>query len=110
MKMMKVKGKNTYQYVELFGDPNKQLEPAEFRIYFPFGSVSLARTSDGEYWAHVSTLKDDDQGITRHAGSLVHARLDIEGKSSSDANLGDFNNPELYHAAIRIGKGDNHER
>lgn len=36
------------------------------------------------------------------AGKLSDARLDIIGKNSSDVNIGDFNNPGLYHVAVKV--------
>jgi hypothetical protein len=35
---------------------------------------------------------------------IVNARLDQHGKHAADSDLGDFNNPSLYHVAMRISR------
>jgi hypothetical protein len=37
---------------KILGNP-KHPEPAEHRIEFPGGAVNIARTSEGDYWAHI---------------------------------------------------------
>lgn len=93
------------QGFQLYGDPKRQLEPAEVRIAFPGGDISACRTSDGSYWAHVRINTETDAIANDEAerGYLTDARLDIDGKATSEVDVGDFRNGQLYHVAIRIG-------
>lgn len=93
---------NQVQFVELFGNPKKQLEPYEFRIYFPFGSVSVCRTTDNNYWVHFATKRTDKEGLEFVAGKISNARLDIDGQSVHEARTGDLKNPKLRHLALLI--------
>jgi DNA (cytosine-5)-methyltransferase 1 len=36
------------------------------------------------------------------AGRIVDARMDILGRHTGDVNVGDFNDPDLYHLAVRV--------
>jgi hypothetical protein len=92
--------------VRLFGNP-QQPEPGEFRVCFPGGDLSVTRCTDGTYWAHVRVEHEghpaevpDDIVPSR----IVAARLDLLDKHTSEANVGDFNNPNLYHVAFRIAR------
>lgn len=95
--------------VRLLGD-SKRPEHAEFNVAFPGGEVSIVRTTDGDYWAHVHVSRpgvggydpDEDQ-----RGRIVDARLDILGRHTSDVNVGDFNDPDLYHLAVRVAREGN---
>ena len=89
--------------VELKGDP-KNPEPIHFRVVLPFGDVDIVRCTDGSYWVHARINKEDD-GLNpdRTFGKFVDARIDIIGKHASDCNAGDFNDPNMYHAAVKIG-------
>lgn len=88
---------------ELYGDPKRQPEPEELRIYFPGGEVNLTRCEDGSYWVH-ATRHEGGNGYDdeRQAGRLVDARIDVRGKPASECNAGDFANPDTYHVAVRI--------
>lgn len=47
-----------------------------------------------------------DAYIVKHfagPGAIKDARLDQTDKHASESNLGDFERPELYHLAVRIG-------
>lgn len=89
--------------VRLLGD-KRQPEPEEFRVAFPGGSISVTRTTDGDYWAHVvvnhpgATFHDPDSP----SGSIADGRVDVLGKHASESSAGDLGNPQAYHAAIRI--------
>lgn len=95
--------------VRLLGDPRKP-EHAEFNVAFPGGMASVVRTTDGEYWVHVHVSRpgaggyDPDKDV---GGRIVDARLDIVGRHASDSNLGDFNDPDLYHLAVRVTREGN---
>jgi hypothetical protein len=80
------------------GGNMKDPEKAETIIKFPTGEVSITRTTDNNYWVHVHVKKDlvTDKAISE----IINARLDIENMSTSQANIGDFNNPGLYHLAV----------
>lgn len=93
--------------IALSGNP-KSCEPAHVRISFPGGDVEVVRATDGEkpdYWVHVRVNKTGHGMFVPGedtAASITDARLDQLDKSASDANLGDFNRPELYHLAVRV--------
>ena len=93
--------------IELSGNP-KSCEPDHVRIVFPGGWVEVTRATDGknpDYWVHVGIRHPKDgmhvEGEFR-TGKLDDARLDIHGMHSSDVDTGDFENPNLYHAAFRV--------
>lgn len=90
--------------VRLLGDPRKP-EHAEFNVAFPGGEVNIARASDGAYWVHVYTSRPGTPGYSPEAdpaGRIVDARMDILGRHTGDVNVGDFNDPDLYHLAVRV--------
>jgi hypothetical protein len=93
--------------IELTGNP-KKMEPDHVRIAFPGGDVEVVRSTDGknpDYWVHVRInhpqggmfVPDEDR-----IGKLSDTRLDILEKHSSEVNVGDFNDPGLYHVAFKI--------
>lgn len=92
------------QGVKLKGD-RRNPEPESFRVQFPGGDADVTRTTDNEYWIHVRvnrpghTIDEDEPN-----GRIVDARLDIEDKHASETKVGDFENPNLYHLAVRIAK------
>jgi hypothetical protein len=65
--------------VVLLGDP-KHPESAEHIIEFPGGAIQVARTSDGEYWAHIIVNRGfagaDGDGRESARGEVVDARID----------------------------------
>lgn len=90
--------------VELEFDRTKP-EPEHFRIVFPGGDVEVTRTSDCDAWVHVRVNTKEDADVLegeRRQGCIVGARLDIKGKHASESDLGDFENPDLYHLAVRV--------
>lgn len=75
----------------LNGDPENP-ESAEYSIEFPGGSISVCRTSDNKYWAHVyvndQDVSSDIGTVFSRKGKLVKMResenhyavlVDIEG-------------------------------
>ncbi len=95
------------QGVILRGDKNRQPEPEYFRVVFPGGDVDVVRTTDDEYWVHIRVNRPEDcvvEELNAVPGKLVDARLDIEGKHTSNANVGDFADPGLYHLAVRVAR------
>jgi hypothetical protein len=91
--------------VELEGNPKKP-EPDHFRVYFPGGDVDITRTTDNEYWihVHVNCKESTSYNPMEPTGFIKDARLDITDISASEANIGDFDNPNLYHLAFRVGR------
>lgn len=90
--------------VELTGDPKKQPEKPHFRVAFPGGDIDIARTTDGEYWVHVNVNRVENGGYEPESdtGRITDARLDIHGKSTTEADLGDFGHEGLFHIAFKI--------
>ena len=92
------------QGVKLKGNP-KNPEPESFRVQFPGGDVDVTRTTDNEYWVHIRVNRPEIT-IDEEApnGRIVDARLDIVDKHVAETDVGDFENPNLYHLAVRIAK------
>lgn len=90
----------TAKVILLKGDP-KNPESAEHIIKFPGGSISVCRTSDNEYWAHIEVNKgqvSDQLGIREQkAGTIVDARLDYPGFIEEIDSI-----EALSHLAVRI--------
>jgi hypothetical protein len=55
----------TAKVIKLSGDP-KSPESAEHHILFPGGSISVCRTSNDEYWAHIYVNHEEKQDDTVH--------------------------------------------
>jgi hypothetical protein len=91
--------------VVLEGDPKKP-EPIHFRVVFPGGDIDIARTSNNQdYWVHVRVDHPDDGNDPYREvmdARIVDARLDCRDKDATCMDVGDFNNPTLYHLAVRI--------
>ncbi len=107
MKLKVTRFGDSAEGIELHGKRSRN-EPDHVRITFPGGDVEVVRAKDGDdpdYWVHVR-INHKDHGMFVQdediAGSITSARMDILGMNSSDVNVGDFDNPGLYHAAFRI--------
>lgn len=90
--------------IELKGDPRNP-EPDHTRIMFPGGEVDVARTTDNEYWVHISI--NDPELVAydpfRPTARLVDARADLI--NPIDGRPVDLK-PVLekaYHFAVRVG-------
>lgn len=85
--------------INLLGDPKKQIEAAEHIINFPGGSFSVTRTSNQDYWVHVSVNKDetvDDIEKDSKNGGIKTIRMDTpDGVVTIDE-------PDTDHFAILI--------
>ncbi len=89
--------------VQLLGDPKKP-EPIHFRIYLPFGDVDITRTKDNDYWIHISRNGEiAAQNEGKLEGRFIDARLYLNDKHAGQEDIGDFNDPALYHLAVRLG-------
>lgn len=82
----------TAKVIELKGDKSKA-ESAEHIIKFPGGSISVCRTSDENYWAHISVNKEqvvEDISNMSKKGSIEMIRLDTpEGVKEVDPQNSD---------------------
>ena len=93
------------------GNIKKRLEPSEHMIEFPGGSISVMRTSDNEYWAHIWVNKKqvlEDIHILSKPGRVVEGRIDYDYPEGIDEIHGA---ERVSHIAIRIStKEVGHER
>jgi hypothetical protein len=91
------------------GDARNQ-EPEHVRIHFPGGEVEVTRAADGpdaDYWIHVHVhhpKSDAVAALGEAAAKITDARLDILGRHSSEVDVGEFENPDLYHLAVRVAR------
>lgn len=88
----------------LEGNPEKP-EPTYASIEFPGGEITLARTSDGCYWAHINCFRSDgfDESEAGHRrGRFTDSRIDTQGQHASEVIGGDFARPDTYHVAVKI--------
>ena len=74
MKNLKLKhfGTNA-QGIEITGDKKNQ-EPEHVIIKLPNGEIEIARTSDNNYWVHVSKKRNHTTG--EYSGKMSKFRLD----------------------------------
>lgn len=86
--------KKAPKLIQLFGDKTKKTESAEHIIEFPGGAIEVARTTDGEYWAHIIINRgqalEDCAGLNSKRGTVVGARVD-RGTGTID-ELEDYGN------------------
>lgn len=69
--------------IELLGDKTTRIESAEHIIEFPGGAIEVARTTDGQYWAHIIVHRGPamaDDGSTRESirGEVVGSRIQCD--------------------------------
>lgn len=87
--------KMTAQTIVLQGNPKKP-ESAEHHIIFPGGSISVCRTTDNRYWAHVTinrrSLGDNAGILESKEGKIECVRIDtLDGVKLVDhKNTGHF--------------------
>ena len=64
--------------ITLLGDKRKP-ESAEHIIEFPGGAIEVARTSDGNYWAHIIVNRNwadsDQEGSYAAIGEVIGSRI-----------------------------------
>ena len=81
-------GEKKAKQIDLYGDPKIKIESAEHIINFPGGSFSVTRTSNDEYWVHISINKDvviDDVPYLSKMGNIERIRIDTpDGVKSID--------------------------
>lgn len=92
----------TAKIIELKGNP-KNPESAEHIIIFPGGSISVCRTSNNEYWAHMEVNTDEvipDTVRQSKPGRVVDTRID---RTFGNGTIEEVSDPEtIRHIAIRI--------
>jgi len=66
----------TAKTIILKGDPKKP-ESAEHIIEFPGGSISVCRTSDGNYWAHITVYTPDRGPLLDDTRSSRHGVIEV---------------------------------
>jgi hypothetical protein len=77
------------------------------RVYhFPGGSVEVARTSDGDYWAHIATNTPKHHDDPRDVGRVTDGRIDrTDGRPMTITDLA-----TIDHVAIRISSDQDGKR
>ena len=72
--------------VKLYGDKKIKSEPAQHIIEFPGGAIEVSRTSDGEYWAHITInqgqVVEDAVGRESAIGDVVRTRYQTVNSSA----------------------------
>ena len=94
----------------IFGDKHKKREPSEHIMNFPGGHISIVRTSNNEYWAHIWVNQGQvlsDVSYMSKSGEIVESRLDysIDIKEMADYSKKTRkieDTEKLEHIAIRI--------
>ena len=92
--------------VRLMGDPRRP-EHSDFIVSFPGGEVILSRTTEGDYWVHVYTARPGTPGYSPEsdqAGRISSARLGITGRHTGEVDVGDFDDPGLYHVSVLVAR------
>lgn len=93
------------------GDPKKRPEPSSHVIKFPGGWMELSRTSNDEYWAHLSVHKGqilDDLHTEQVRGTVTETRIDYQYPESEGGGymIAPFIEEEMLdnfvHLAVRI--------
>lgn len=88
--------------VRLHGDPRKP-EPIHFRVTLPGSDVDIVRTQANDYWIHIAVNHEDKPYNPDEPTATINtARLDLLDRAPSETNVGDFDNPNLYHLAVRV--------
>jgi hypothetical protein len=93
----------TTKVILLKGDP-KNPESAEHIIKFPGGYVSVTRTSDNEYWAHIGVnhkqVTNQAGTVEQAGGEIVDSRMDYDYPDSEIREIPYA--PSCNHVAVRI--------
>ena len=72
-------------------------EPSTGIIKFPGGHVEVSRTSDGQYWAHISR-----KNIDAEAGSITDSRIDYPYELGEHGIPSIPDQDQIEHIAIKI--------
>lgn len=94
---------DTAKVILLYGNKYKKAESAEHIIKFPGGSISVCRTSNNEYWAHIEVNKGqvlEDMHRESAHGDIIESRLDYEYPGRTCIEIPDMEH--LAHLAVRI--------
>ena len=86
--------------INLKGDKFKNPEPETCVIKFPGGHVEVSRTTDGNYWMHLSV--DNPKNV-------IDSRIDydFEGYSKAEVKIPSIPHEEhIQHIAVMVAKGE----
>ena len=95
----------TAKVIHLKGNP-REPESAEHIIKFPGGSISVCRTSDNQYWAHIEVNHEgiiDDAFRESKIGKIEATRLEYFRPPGEIKELQDTD--DLTHIAVKIKTG-----
>lgn len=93
--------------IKLTGDIKNQ-ETSETIIQFPGGSISVCRTTNNEYWAHIEVNHGQvipDTGRSSKAGEIISSRLDYTNPPNDIRSIG-IDTKRLNHMAVLIRTKD----
>ena len=101
---MNFSGKSTKGKFTLHGDPTIKIEKPLTAVHFPGGHIEISRTSNNEYWAHISVHRPDSPGAlpSDMFGEVVDARIDARGHYPEQKVMEELSHVEFEHIAIRI--------
>ena len=91
----------------VYGNKLTKREPADHRIDFPGGDIAITRTSDDEYWVHISVnrgqvVKDAGSYLSK-PGQIVGSRIDYEHPTCQEKDIPELpGQADIEHLAIRI--------
>jgi hypothetical protein len=91
--------------IELKGDRGKP-ESAEHIIVFPGGSISVVRTSNNEYWAHIEVNHPGQGSLIDEAVRESKYGVVVDGRVDRLRAVEDLDTTGLQHIAIRIKTED----
>ena len=89
----------TAKVIKLTGNIENK-ESAEHIIIFPGGSISVCRTTNNEYWAHIEVNTQEiveDTIRQSKTGEIITGRLDYDGKQIQNLDCKNLN-----HLAVTI--------
>lgn len=100
--------------VRVLGDKQVKREPESHRIEFPGGTISVERTTTGEYWAHIfvntrSNPEYEETHMGSKTGVIIDSRIDfIHEEYQRRVDMGEPAIPKIdgaehaYHIAVRL--------
>ena len=99
-------GKSAVGEFTLHGDPKTKPEKPLTVVKFPGGMVEISRTTDNQYWAHITVHRPEtlkaQTGSASGAGRVVDARIDARGRYLSDGINREIMATDFEHIAILI--------
>lgn len=86
----------------LHGAPAVKIEKAYTIIEFPGGGIEITRTSDNQYWVHVTVNHPEALAFDAKPGQIVDARIDVHNDHASLERAAPLLDPAINHLAILI--------